>query len=279
MEIVSTAPALEAYRLSLISEEKSGATIEKYLRDARAFCDFAGGASVTKELVIRYKESIRSVYAVASVNSMLASVNHFLAYFGMGECRVRQLKHQRRVFCDAGRELSRQEYLRLIETAKECGNERLALVLQTICSTGIRVSELACITVEAAQRGRATVTLKGKTREVLLPKKLCRRLLAYVRKRNVTRGAVFQTRSGKALDRSNIWREMKSLCKSAGVDPGKVFPHNLRHLFARCYYELKKDIAKLADILGHSSIETTRIYLISSGAQHERTLDRLDLVA
>lgn len=272
-------PQLEAYKTYLIAEEKSAATIDKYLRDVRIFCAFAGEAAVTKEVVIRYKERLQGEYAVASANSMIAAVNHYLAYIGLAACKVKQFKCQRKAFCDSNQELTREEYLRLIQAAHGTGNERLSLVLQTLCATGIRVSELPFVTVEAVRKGRATVTLKGKTREVLLPGKLCKRLLEYINKADITNGAVFLTRTCRPLDRSYIWKSMKDLCKIAGVDPKKVYPHNLRHLFARCYYEQQKDIVKLADVMGHSNIETTRTYLVSTGIQHERTLNRLGLVA
>lgn len=217
-------------------------------------------------------------YAAASVNAMLAAVNGFLSFCGWSDCRVKPLKIQRELFCREEQELSREEYLRLVRAAVQSGNERLSLVLQTICSTGIRVSELLFITAEAVRSGRAVVRCKGKTRYILLPERLRRALSAYLAKQKRAAGPVFITRTGKPLDRSNIWRDMKALCKRAGVKAGKVFPHNLRHLFARTFYSLEKDLSRLADILGHTNVSTTRIYTVESGAAHRRQMERMGLV-
>ena len=272
-----TAETIAAYRQKLIAEEKSAATVEKYLRDVRAFFAFAGEAALTKELVMAYKRRlVERGYALRSVNSMEGSVNSLLEFLGRGDCRVKALRQQRQIYCAEEKELTKAEYLRLLEAARK--KPRLRLVMETICGTGIRVSELRYFTVEAARRGEVTVNCKAKIRTILLPKKLQRLLLDYARSRGLSSGAIFLTRRGKPLDRSHIWRQMKKLCEEAGVRPGKVFPHNLRKLFARTFYGLEKDIARLADILGHSSIDTTRIYLMSTGAEHRRKIERLGLV-
>lgn len=252
----------------------------KYLRDVSAFARWLGGVPVTKELAAGWKEHLRSQgYAPATINSMLAAINGLFHFLGWDECRVKFLKIQRRLFRDAGRELTRPEYDRLLETARARGQERLALLMETICATGIRVSEVRYITVEAVQRGRAEISLKGKIRTILLPGKLCRKLLKYARKHKTVSGEIFLTRNGTPLSRRQIWAELKRLCKYAGVESSKVFPHNLRHLFATTFYKACKDIARLADVLGHSSIETTRIYLVTSGAEHARQMERLGLVS
>ncbi len=263
----------------LKSEEKSSATVEKYLRDVKAFAAYLGGGELTKEAVIAYKQQLLDGgYAVRSINSMLASLNALFAYLGRADLRVKSLKLQQDVFCPEERELTRAEYERLCRTALKRHNERLALVLQTICSTGIRISELSYITAEAVRQGKAVVRMKGKTRTVFILKDLQKKLLRYISAQGIEQGSVFITRSGKPLSRSNIWREMKSLCEEANVNPQKVFPHNLRHLFARIFYGLEKDIARLADVLGHSSVNTTRIYIISTGTEHRRCMERMHLI-
>lgn len=273
-----TSKEIKNFRNRLRDEEKSENTIEKYIRDVTAFTNFCVG-TITKETVIAYKQQlIDSGYAVRSINSMLASINSLFAFLGWDELRVKSLKVQQPVFCSEEKELTKAEYERLCRTAERNNNERLLLVLQTICGTGIRVSELQFITVEAVRRGEAVVSLKGKTRRVFLVRELKKRLLLYINKRNLTSGAVFVTRTGKPMSRTNIWREMKSLCIEAEVNPEKVFPHNLRHLFARVFYEIEKDIAKLADILGHSSINTTRIYIISTGTEHRQRMEQMRLI-
>ena len=270
---------IAVYAAQLGSEEKSANTVAKYLRDVGAFAEFAGGSAVTKDSVIAYKQYLTEQgYAVRSINSKLASLNSFFAFLGWEDCRVKTLRLQREVYCEESRELTRSEYERLCRTAEAKHNERLSLILQTICGTGIRVSELAFITVEAVRRGEAVVSLKGKTRTVLLVKPLQKKLLHYIKECGIASGAVFVTRTGKPMSRTNIWREMKALCADAGVDPAKVFPHNLRHLFARIFYGLDKDIAKLADVLGHSSIETTRIYIIRTGSEHRKRMERMHLI-
>lgn len=267
-----------AYLARLALEEKSAATREKYARDLRRFTAFAAGRALEKALVLEYKAALTGRYAVASANSMLAAVNGFLKFAGRADCCVRQFKVQRQTFCPAEKELTRAEYTRLVQAARAKGSQRLCLILQTICGTGIRVSELVHITAEAARRGEAVITCKGKTRVVFIPAKLQKLLLAYLKQQGVASGAVFVTRTGRPLSRCNIWREMKGLCTRAHVSPGKVFPHNLRHLFARVFYALEHDIAKLADILGHSSINTTRIYIVSTGAEHRKKLEKLRLI-
>ena len=243
------------------------------------FLDYIKDLQVTKEVLIEYKQHlIGRKYSIRSINSMLASLNSLFTYLGWMECRVKSLKTQRRIYCPEEKELSRQEYIRLVEASRRKGNARLEMILQTICGTGIRVSELEFITVEAVQRGEAVVACKGKMRTVFIVKKLRKRLFAYARKRKIRKGSIFITRSGKTMDRSNIWREMKKLCTEAAVDPRKVFPHNLRHLFARTFYEMKKDIVKLSDILGHGSIDTTRVYIISTGLEHQKMIESMRLI-
>lgn len=261
----------------LRSEEKSKATQEKYLRDVNSFIRYANGSSVTKETVVSWKRYLAdSGYSVTSVNSMLASVNSFLAFVGLPSCKVKTIRTQRQTYCAEEKELTKTEYIRLLAASKK--NEQLNLVLQTICSTGIRISELQYFTVEAIQSGEVTVECKSKSRRVFVPGKLKNILLNYAKRRSITKGAIFVTRTGRPLDRSNIWSAMKRLCATAGVNPGKVFPHNLRKLFARTFYSMEKDIAKLADILGHSSINTTRIYIITTGREHRRKIEKLGLL-
>lgn len=274
-----TSTHMDRYTRYLQREERAPGTREKYLRDLRAFARWLGSRSVNKENAAAWKTHLlEQGYAPATVNSMLAAANKFFLFLGRPDCKVKPLRLQRKLFRDASRELTREEYDRLVDTARETGKERLALLLETICATGIRVSEVRYITVEAARAGRAEVSLKGKIRTILLPGKLCRKLLKWAGKQKITSGEVFLTRGGKSLSRKQIWAEMKALCKKAGVEPSKVFPHNLRHLFARLFYRATRDVARLADVLGHSSIETTRIYLISTGVEHARTLERLRLV-
>jgi len=270
---------IERFRNHLREEEKSDNTMEKYIRDVTAFAMYTNDSEITKDTVIAYKQSlIDGGYAVRSINSMLASINSLFSFLGWYELRVKFLKVQQQVFCPEERELTRGEYERLCRTAERKQNERLCLILQTICGTGIRVSELQFITVEAVRKGEATVSLKGKTRGVFIVRDLQKKLLRYISEQKITTGAVFVTRNGKAMSRTNIWREMKSLCLEAEVNPEKVFPHNLRHLFARVFYGIEKDIAKLADILGHSSINTTRIYIISTGTEHRQRMERMRLI-
>lgn len=269
---------IRRFCLHLREQERAAATIQKYRRDLLALRDFLGGGPLTKESLIEWKEALTSTHAPTSVNSMLAAVNGFLNFMGWRELTVKLLKIQKALFRDESRELTRAEYARLVAAAGREGNERLSLVIQTICATGIRVSELKFITAGAVQAGRAEIDNKGKRRVVFLPGKLRRLLKSYLQKQKRTAGPVFVTKTGRPLDRSNIWRDMKALCESAGVEPGKVFPHNLRHLFARTYYTLEKDLSRLADILGHSSVATTRIYTAESGLVHARQIERMGLV-
>ena len=273
-----TAKMISGFKEHLISKERSAATIQKYIRDVKAFMAYADSRAVTKESVIAYKKYLQESYAVRSVNSMLASINSFFSLFGWNELKVKSLKLQQQVFCPEEKELTKAEYTRLCRTAERKHNERLNLILQTICGTGIRVSELQYITVEAVEHGEAVVNCKAKTRSVFIVKELKQKLLRYAAEQGIKSGMIFVTRTGKPISRTNIWREMKSLCQEAGVNPEKVFPHNLRHLFARVFYGIEKDIAKLADILGHSSIDTTRIYIISTGTEHRRRMENMHLI-
>ena len=275
-----TPQQIQVYARHIQQEEKSAATMEKYLRDIRAFTLWLDGREITKELCLEWKVHLMERnYAPTTINAMLSALNSLLEFLGLRECRVKFLKIQRRLFRDADRELTRDDYQRLLDAAHKSGRERLGLLVETIGATGIRVSEVRYITVEAAQQGKAEIALKGKIRTILLPGKLCRKLLNYAKKQKTASGAIFRTRNGTELGRRQIWAELKGLCKHAGVEPKKVFPHNLRHLFATVFYRACRDIAKLADLLGHSSIETTRIYLLTSGTEHQRELERLGLVS
>lgn len=273
-----TAALIERYLKHLREQERSAATLQKYAHDLKELCAYLQDAQLTKAALIAWKEQLIGKYAPATVNSMLTAANGYLRFYGWGNLTVKQLKVQKSLFADESKELTREEYAHLVQAAQRKDNERLALVIQTICATGIRVSELRFITVEAVQTGRTEISNKGKRRLVFLPEKLRKLLRSYARKQKKTAGAVFTTRTGNPLDRSNIWRDMKALCESAGVAPEKVFPHSLRHLFARTFYSLEKDLSRLADILGHSSIVTTRIYTAESGAVHARQMGRLGLV-
>ena len=274
-----TEEKISQFRQYLIAEEKSANTVDKYLRDVQVFTGFLAGREVAKEIAVAYKQKLMDDgYAVKSVNSMLASINSLFAFLGWLDCKVKAIRLQRQIFCGEDKELTKAEYFRLLNAAKQQKNDRLNLILQTICGTGIRVSELEFITVEAAQAGQATVSCKGKTRTVFIVKELKKKLLRYAKKKRITTGPIFVTRTGKPISRTNIWREMKALCRDANVSPNKVFPHNLRHLFARTFYGLEKDIAKLADILGHSSVDTTRIYIVSTGAEHRQKMENMRLV-
>ena len=263
---------LRDFEYYLLTEEKSRATTQKYIRDVRSFLDFLDGRALTKEQTLLYKEHITAQYAPASVNSMLVSVNCFLSFIGRADCKVRQLKIQRQIFAREDKELTESEYRRLLKAAKD---SRISLVIQTICGTGIRVSELSYITAEAVRMGKAVVNCKNKTRVIFIPVPIQKLLKEYMKKAGITAGQVFVTKSGKPLDRSNIWKEMKALCKKAGVSEKKVFPHNLRHLFARTFYRIEKDIVRLADLLGHSSLSTTRIYTMDSGNSHIRSMEKV----
>lgn len=268
---------LNAFRDNLIREEKSEATIEKYLRDVNSFRRFVMEQNVTKEQVVSYKKELQEKgYAVRSINSMLASVNSFLDFLGWSDCKVKNLRCQRQTYCAEEKELTRAEYLRLLEASGY--QKQLNLVIQTICGTGIRVSELQYFTIEAVRHGEVIIQCKNKTRTILIPGKLKKMLMSYAGRNHIKDGIIFRTGKGKPLNRSNIWAKMKKLCGKARVNPAKVFPHNLRKLFARTFYGMEKDIAKLADILGHSSINTTRIYIMTTGTEHRRKIERLGLV-
>lgn len=276
---ILTENQIAAFAVYLRSEEKSENTIEKYNRDVMAFSAYVSGAEITKETVITYKNKlISNNYSVRSINSMIASINSLLSFLGWADLKVKSMKLQQQVYCPEEKELTKVDYIRLVNTAKQIGNERLNLLIQTICGTGIRVSELQYITVEAVKCGKVMVSLKGKTRSVFIVRMLQKKLLRYATKQKITTGAIFITRSGKPMNRTNIWREMKKLCVQAEVNSQKVFPHNLRHLFARTFYEIEKDIAKLADILGHSSINTTRIYIITTGNEHRQRMENMRLI-
>ena len=276
---VLTEDQIEGFSAFLFQNERSRATVEKYLRSVRVFRLWLDGRPVTKNEVAAWKEAmLLRGDAPSTVNGALAALHSLFTFLGWTGCRTKYLKIQRRMFREAGRELDRQGYEKLVEAARSEGRERIALVMETICATGIRVSEVRYITVEAARAGCATVSLKGKIRTILLPGKLCRKLLKYAKQQKITSGELFLTRGGTPMSRCRIWAEMKKLCKAAGVEGAKVFPHNLRHLFAVAYYRVYKDLVKLADILGHSSVETTRIYLLTTGQEHRRQLERLGLV-
>lgn len=277
---ILTGSHIVLFQQHLKQEDREQSTIEKYLRDLRLFAAWLAGRAVTAEIVADWKNYLRTEgYKSETINSKLSSLNKFFAFMQWMECRTKYLKIQRKMFRSPERELTKEEYLRLLETAGTLGKVRLGLLIETICATGIRVSEVRYITVEAVRAGCTDIALKGKIRTILLPRKLCRKLQKYAKKQKITSGEIFLTRSGRSISRRQIWAEMKALCKKAGVTPSKVFPHNLRHLFARTFYRVCGDVAKLADVLGHSSIETTRIYLISTGIEHARQIERLGLIS
>jgi len=270
---------LGAFIRHLQAEEREQGTIEKYMRDVGLFIAWLGERPATAETAAQWKSELRSAgYQPETINGKLSALNKFFRFMAWPECRVKYLKIQRKLFRDTKKELTKEEYTRLLETASRQGKTRLALLIETICATGIRVSEVKYITAEAIRAGRADIALKGKIRTILLPGKLCRKLQKYAKRQKITSGEVFLTRSGKGISRRQIWAEMKALCRYADVAATKVFPHNLRHLFARTFYQASRDVAKLADVLGHSSIETTRIYLVSTGVEHARQLERLGLI-
>ena len=277
-ERVITNNIIKDFKLYMYEEERSDNTIEKYMRDIRFFGEWLQGRNIDKSVVIEYKKELCGKYAVKSVNSILSSVNAFFVFMGWYDLKVKTLKIQRRIFADKSKELTKEEYERLLAAAKDRKNERLYYLMQTIASMGLRVSEIKYVTCEAVKAGQAVINCKGKIRQIFLPKKLCKMLKGYIKSRNIKNGSVFITRSGKPLDRCAIWKMMKDLCESAGVSKDKVFPHNFRHLFARTFYSLQKDIVRLADILGHSSVETTRIYTMESGTEHIKQLQKLDLL-
>lgn len=269
---------INRFKLYLYEEEKSQNTIEKYMRDIRAFFEYLGHGELTKQAVLEYKKYLSEVKAISSANSMIASINSYFRFLDKQELCVKYFKIQREAFCPAEKELTKEEYKRLVSTAKKRGNERLSLIIQTICGTGMRVSELRYITVENLKRGEIRVNCKGKIRTILLVKKLKKMLLDYTRKNGIKKGIVFKTMGDKPVSRTSIWRDMKALCEESGVSKEKTFPHNLRHLFARVFYSLEKDIAKLADILGHSSINTTRIYIVTTSKEHRHKMEQMRLI-
>ncbi len=269
---------LKTYKEYLAEDEKSKATLEKYMRDIRYFAEFTADQQIDKTVILAYKAELEQNYAVASANSMIAALNSFLRFAGWYDLRIKQFRVQKKAYSSEEKELRKDEYTRLIQTAEKSRNKRLSLLIQTICATGIRVSELQYITVESVQKGEAVVSCKGKTRAVFIVSALRKKLLRYAKEKNIQSGMIFITKSGNPMNRSNIWKEMKNLCKQADVSPNKVFPHNLRHLFAHTFYGIEKDIAKLADILGHSNINTTRIYIMTTGAEHRRRLESMRLI-
>lgn len=273
-----TIKLVNSFKSHLTNEEKSMLTVEKYIRDISAFFEWSEGKRINKATVLEYKAYLAEKYKPSSVNSILSSLNSFFTYNKWYDCRVKSLKIQKQIFVSKEKELTKAEYERLLTAAKSKKNKRLYLLMQTICSTGIRVSELRFITVNAINSGIAEINCKGKLRRAFLPKKICKLLKKYVKEKKITSGAVFVTKTGNQLDRSNICSDMKKLCDSACVSKNKVFPHNLRHLFARTYYSLQKDIVRLADILGHSSVDTTRIYTMETGEIHRRQVEMLGLV-
>ena len=277
MQIVKILKEFEEY---LIQEEREKATIGKYLRDAECFLVWLGNRELSKKQVVLWKEELtEKQYSPITINGKLAAINKFLLFLGKSEYRVKYLKIQRRLFRSTERDLTKEEYTRLVETAFSDGKERLALLMESICATGIRVSEVQYLTVETAEAGRAEISLKGKIRTILIPGKLCRKLLKYAKKQKIASGEIFLTRSGKGMSRHQIWAEMKALCAQAKVQASKVFPHNLRHLFARTFYRACRDVVRLAGVLGHSSIETTRIYLITTGIEYRKQMSRLGLIS
>ena len=275
----STVEKIREFSRYLREEERETATIDKYSRDVKDFFIWLKDREISRERIAEWKQHLRRVgRKPVTINGKLSALNKFLSFLGRNDCRIKYLKIQRRLFRSTEKQLTKQEYIRLLETAHSLGRERLALLMETICATGIRVSEVKYITAEAIRAGRTEIALKGKIRTILLPGKLCRKLKKYAGKRKIVSGEVFLTRNGKGLSRRQIWAEMKSLCEKAGVAPSKVFPHNLRHLFAQTFYRVCRDVAKLADVLGHSSIETTRLYLISTEAEHVRQMERMGLI-
>lgn len=274
-----TKQTMDRFYEYLIEEERSSGTIEKYIRDVRLLQSWLGSEPVTKENAARWKqELLQSGRAPSTVNSMLAAANTYFRFMGWDELKLKSIRLQRRFFRENERELTKAEYQLLMETAKKRGDERLALLMETICATGIRVSEVPYITTDAIKKGRARISMKGKLRTILIPAQLCRKLRKYATKHRIERGEIFLTKNGTRLERKQIWAQMKALCKYAGIERNKVFPHNLRHLFARCFYRISHDISSLADVLGHSSIETTRIYLISTESEHIKKIAHLGLV-
>lgn len=269
---------IETYLQYLREQEKSAGTLEKYKRELYELLSFLSGKNESKEELISWKAQLEQKYRPAGVNGRLVAANGFFSFFGRYDLRMKLLRIQKEIFAKEEKELTKGEYIRLVQAAERKGNMRLSLVIQTICATGIRISELQYITVESLKKGRAEVNCKGKRRVIFLPMDLLRKLKNYAKEKGISTGVIFCTRTGCPLNRCNIWSDMKKLCRDARVNPQKVFPHNLRHLFARTFYSLEKDIAKLADLLGHSNIETTRIYIMESGREHQEKLEKMRLV-
>ncbi len=280
MERFITEGIISGYKEYLFEEEKSELTIKKYMRDLRKLAEYAGGREVTKKLVVGYKDYLRKKkrYKLTSINSFLVAANRLFEYMGWYDLKIRTYKIQKEAFIPESRDLSREEYKRLVRAALKKGKKRLAMILQTICATGMRISELSGVTMESVAEGVVEIYCKGKQRVILLPGKLRKKLMCYIKENRIKEGVVFRTSGGKAVDRSNVWKEMKMLSKEAGVQEGKVYLHNLRHLFAKEFYAAGKDIAKLADVLGHSNIETTRGYIKTTSAEHQKLLDKMGLV-
>lgn len=269
---------IAAFEKALSEEEKSAATIRKYLREVKELSVFLEGRELSKGLLIEYRDMHREKYKAQTVNGKISAINAYLEFVGLQEMKMKLLKVQRKAFIDESRELSQAEYKRLLSAAQKSKNERLYHLMLTICGTGIRVSELRYITVEAVQRGSSEIAMKGKMRTILIPKELRKRLLSYSKKNKIKSGYIFKTKNGRALDRSNICHDMKRLCNIARVDARKVFPHNLRHLFARSFYAIEKNLSHLADLLGHSSVETTRLYVAVSASEQQRILKKMQLI-
>lgn len=274
-----TKESLQKFKHFLTEDEKSPATIEKYMRDLQFFSEYLRSRPVSKMITLSYKDYLSERYAVSSANSMISALNSYLRYEGWDDCCIKQFKLQKSAYCSQEDELTKEEYFRLLETAKKCGNQRLFLLIQTICCTGIRVSEVEYITVESLHRGQAEVSCKGKIRHIFIVEELCEKLKEYARSQGISSGPVFLMRNGSPMNRYCIWRSMKNLCAKAGLPERKVYPHNLRHLFARTFYDIEKDIAKLADVLGHSNINTTRIYIITTGEEHKKIMEQMGLMA
>lgn len=278
MKKIITLNQISEFKKYLLNEEKSSVTVEKYIRDVMSFYVWSNNRAIEKADVIAYKEFLIGTYKIASVNSMLSSINSFFTYLEWFELRVKTLKKQKELFIREEKELTKAEYERLLDAARSKKNKRIYYIMQTICATGIRISELRFITTEAIRMQRAEVRCKGKNRVVFLPKNLCKILKEYAKEENIQNGSIFTTKTGKPINRRNVWADMKKLCETANVARTKVFPHNLRHLFARTFYSQQKDIVRLADLLGHSSVNTTRIYTIESGYKHKRIIQSLGLV-
>lgn len=266
------------FRIYLRENERAESTVQKYVREVERLSEFLAGESITKEKILQYREVLKGRYQARTVNGKLSAINAYVSFVGTENCKVKLLRIQNRPFVDPSRQLEEREYHKLLLAAKKMKKERLYYMLLSICGTGIRVSELQYITVESVREGKAEINMKGKNRIILLSKGLLKKLEEYIEKYHITSGSVFQTRNGNPVNRSNICREMKKLCEYAGVNQTKVFPHNLRHLFARKYFEVEKNISLLADVLGHSSIETTRIYVAASASEHERIIEKVNLI-